>query len=59
MATMKGSKKEGKKQKIWLSDDLISWTVSSGTHPVRMTGKIKALKNICDTKVISILSKKQ
>jgi hypothetical protein len=43
MATTKGSKRE-EKQEIWLSDDMISWTVSSGTHPVRMTGKIKAFK---------------
>jgi hypothetical protein len=43
MATMKGSKKE-KKQEIWLSDDLISWTVSSGTHQIRMTGKIEVFQ---------------
>ena len=44
--------KRRKKQEIWLSDDLITWTVSSGTHQVRMAGKIKVFK-----KIISLIPK--
>jgi hypothetical protein len=50
MATMKAGKKEEKTRNL-AADDLISRTVSSGTHQVRVTGKRK----VCDIHVISIL----